>query len=108
MQDIGTLGEHFATLFGEGLSDSSCSDRRTRLPWEIFADLLQPVLRPKATVRRRPEGFWRGLRLVALDGTQFSWSSPFDDADISNFRKALGLTTRCTRRPPRLGMGGRG
>jgi hypothetical protein len=42
------------------------------LPWEIFADLLQRVLRPKATVRRHPDAFWRGWRLVALDGTQFS------------------------------------
>jgi hypothetical protein len=72
MQDIGTLGEHFAVLFGEGLSDSSCSDRRLRLPWEVFADLMQRVLRPKATVRRHPDAFWRGWRLVAVDGTQFS------------------------------------
>lgn len=72
MQDIGTLGEHVETLFGDGLSDSSCSDRRTRLPWEIFADLMQRVLRPKATVRRHSDAFWRGWRLVAIDGTQFS------------------------------------
>ena len=29
---FGTLGEHFALLFSDALSDSSCSDRRQRLP----------------------------------------------------------------------------
>jgi hypothetical protein len=72
MQDVGSLGEHVFTLFGEPLADSSCSDRRTRLPWKVFADLMRRVLRPKATRRRHPEAFWRGWRLLALDGTQFS------------------------------------
>jgi hypothetical protein len=32
---------------------------------------MQRVLRPQAT-RRQPDAFWRGWRVVALDGTQFS------------------------------------
>jgi Transposase DDE domain len=71
MQGAGTLAEHFATLFADTLADSSWADRRARLPWEIFAELLRRVLRPKAT-RRQRDAFWRGWRLVALDGTQFS------------------------------------
>lgn len=71
MQGAGTLADHFFELFGESLADSSWSDRRTRLPWEIFADLLRRALRPRAT-RRHLTAFWRGWRLVALDGTQFS------------------------------------
>jgi hypothetical protein len=71
MQDAGTLGEHFFELFGRPLADSSWSDRRTRLPWEIFAELMRRVLRPRAT-GRHPDAFWRGWRLLALDGTQFS------------------------------------
>lgn len=71
MQGAGTLADHFFELFGESLADSSWSDRRTRLPWAIFADLLRRALRPRAT-RRHAEAFWRGWRLVALDGTQFS------------------------------------
>ena len=67
----GTLAAHFAELFGEPFADSSWSDRRTRLPWEIFADLMRHALRPQAT-RRHRDSFWRGWRLVALDGTQFS------------------------------------
>jgi hypothetical protein len=67
----GTLADHFSQLFDEPLADSSWADRRARLPWEVFADLMQRVLRPQAT-RRHQEAFWRGWRLVALDGTQFS------------------------------------
>jgi hypothetical protein len=74
MQGAGTLAEHFFALFGGSFADSSWSDRRTRLPWEIFADLLRRSLRPLAT-RRHADAFWRGWRLVALDGTQFSLSN---------------------------------
>jgi len=72
MQDTGTLAEHLFQLFREPLADSSWSDRRLRLPWEIFAELMRRALRPRATARQHPGAFWRGWRLVALDGTQFS------------------------------------
>lgn len=72
MQHAGTLATHFGQLFAAPLADSSWSDRRTRLPWAIFAELLRHVLRPRATRRRHPDAFWRGYRLVALDGTYFS------------------------------------
>ena len=71
MQEVGTLSEHAAELFGESLADSSWSDRRRRLPWEICAELMRRVLRPRATAAQ-PAAFWRGWRLVAIDGTQFS------------------------------------
>lgn len=72
MQDAGSLAEHLFQLFRTPLADSSWSDRRLRLPWEIFADLMRRALRPRATRRRHREAFWRGWRLVGLDGTQFS------------------------------------
>jgi Transposase DDE domain len=71
MQDAGTLSEHFSHVFDDRLADSSWADRRARLPWDIFAELMRRVLRPKATGRQR-DAFWRGWRLIALDGTQFS------------------------------------
>jgi hypothetical protein len=71
MHGAGTLAEHSATLFADALTDSSWADRRARLPWEIFADLMRRVLRPQAA-RRHREAFWRGWRVVALDGTTFS------------------------------------
>ncbi len=72
MQEAGTLADHLFQLFREPLADSSWSDRRRRLPWEIFAELMRRALRPRATARLHREAFWRGWRLVALDGTQFS------------------------------------
>lgn len=72
MQDSGTLAEHLFQLFRAPLANSSWSDRRLRLPWEIFAELMRRALRPRATARQHREAFWRGWRLVALDGTQFS------------------------------------
>lgn len=72
MHRHGTLAEHFALLFEDSLSDSACSDRRQRLPWQVFAELMQWALRPLARGGRTGEGCWRGWRLVALDGTQFS------------------------------------
>lgn len=72
MNAAGTLAEHFAQLFEDTLSDSSLSERRTRLPWEVFTELMRLGLRPLAQAAVHPEAFWRGWRLVALDGTQFS------------------------------------
>jgi len=72
MQGPGTLGEHFTELFDAPLADSSLAERRARLPWEVFADLMRRVLRPRATRAKQPDAFWRGWRLVALDGTQYS------------------------------------
>jgi hypothetical protein len=72
MQEMGTLAEHFFELTGQSLADSSWADRRQRLPWEVFDDLLRRLLRPLATPVAHADAFWRGWRLVALDGTQFS------------------------------------
>lgn len=73
MSAAGTLAEHFAQLFADDtLADSSLSERRTRLPWEVFAELMRLGLRPLAQATKQAQAFWRGWRLVALDGTQFS------------------------------------
>ena len=72
MNAAGTLSEHFAQLFAAPLADSSFSERRARLPWEVFTELMRLGLRPLADRAAHPAAFWRGWRLVALDGTQFS------------------------------------
>ena len=72
IHSAGTLAEHFAMLFEDSLCDSACSDRRARLPWEVFAQLMQRALRPLARKRRHRESFWRGWRLIAMDATQWS------------------------------------
>jgi hypothetical protein len=72
MNQTGTLAEHFALLFEDSLNESGCAHRRARLPWEVFAELMRRVLRPLGNARRHQDAYWRGWRLTALDGTQFS------------------------------------
>ncbi|MGQ0737062.1 MAG: IS4 family transposase [Acidobacteriota bacterium] len=91
MQDAGTLAEHLFQLFRTPLADSSWSDRRLRLPWEIFAELMRRALRPRATPRRHRDAFWRGWRLVGLDGTQFSLiNTPQITATVKKARTRRG------------------
>ena len=91
MNPTGTLAEHFARLFEDALCDSACSDRRARLPWRIFAELMQRVLRPLARKRRHPEAFWREWLLVALDGTQHSvTNTPQNNAALRKAKARRG------------------
>ena len=91
LNSTGTLAEHFAMLFEDALNDSACSDRRTRLPWQIFAELMARVLRPLARQRRHPEAFWRGWRLVAMDGTQHSvTNTPQNNAGLRKAKSRRG------------------
>lgn len=75
MNSAESLAEHFAMLCDDPLADSSCASRQARLPWIVFADLMQRRLRPLAQKRRHPTAFWRGWRLRAMDGTQCSWTN---------------------------------
>jgi len=91
MNPTGTLSEHFGILFEDALHDSACSDRRARLPWQVFADLMRRLLRPLARRRRHPEAFWRGWRLTALDGTQHSVSNtPQNNAALRKAKARRG------------------
>jgi hypothetical protein len=66
----GTLGEHLFWLLGIQMSESNLSERRQALPFVVFEELLKRVLRPLSQVST--EAFYRGLRLVAIDGVSFS------------------------------------
>jgi hypothetical protein len=91
MNATGTLAEHFEMLFEDALNNSACCDRRARLPWQIFADLMQRVLRPLARRRRHPEAFWRGWLLTALDGTQHSiTNTPQNNAELPKAKTRRG------------------
>jgi len=72
MYGAGTLVEHLALLTGLRMSGSSVSERRQSLPWEVFVRILDEALWPLAQQSKHAEAFYRGLRLVAIDGTQFS------------------------------------
>lgn len=68
----GSLSEHLRQLLGVDYSDSAASERRQALPWEVFARLMRAALRPLATKKAHPQAFYRGWRLLGIDGVQFS------------------------------------
>lgn len=68
----GYVSEHLRQLFGIDYSDSAASERRQALPWEVFARLMRAALRPLANTKKHAEAFYRGRRLLAIDGVQFS------------------------------------
>ena len=69
----GTLGEHGFWLFGIQMAESTLSERRQTLPFEVFEELRRRVLRP--IKEASAQTLYLGLRLVALDGVSFSLSN---------------------------------
>jgi len=67
----GRLQDAVADLWRLCLSASALSQRRQTLPWEIFRDLLAECLQPLARARQHPQAFYKGWRLLGLDGTCF-------------------------------------
>ena len=72
LQPHGTLRAHVKRLTGIRISDAALAQRRARLPWQILEEILRLVLRPLAKPKQQPSAFYRGLRLVGIDGTMFS------------------------------------
>lgn len=68
----GTFGEHLFWLLGIPMSESTLSERRQVLPFEVFQELLRRVLRPIVDCADRSQAFYRNWRLVAVDGVCFS------------------------------------
>jgi hypothetical protein len=68
----GNLAEHLRQLTGLTLAESTLSERRSALSWQPLREGLRQALRPLGRRAQHPEAFWRGWRLVAWDGTQFS------------------------------------
>lgn len=58
MNGAGTLAEHFAQLFAAPFSDSAFSERRARLPWAVFMELMALGLRPLAQAATQPDAFF--------------------------------------------------
>ena len=86
----GTLGAHMKQLFGIKISDGGLSQRRVAAGVAVFAAVVAASLRPLARLGKHPQAFYRGLRLVAMDGSQFS---------VSNTPQLLGrLSKAATRR----------
>lgn len=69
---VGTLAQHVRELTGQVITDGALSQRRAVLPREVFEELMEAALKPKAEERRHPEAFYRGLRLCGVDGSRFT------------------------------------
>jgi hypothetical protein len=72
LQPAGTLAGHAEQLHGVKMSESAHAQRRRVLPAQLFDELMQAALRPLAEPGRHPEAFYRGWRLVGIDGTEWS------------------------------------
>lgn len=70
--EAGTLGCHVHRLLRKKMSDSALTQRRKNLPFEIFQEVMKYALKPIAKEEEQPDCFYNGLRMVAVDGTQFS------------------------------------
>jgi len=72
LQPAGTLGRHAWQLHGVKMSESAHAQRRQGLPVELFDEIMAEALRPLADAQLHPEAFYRGWRLVGVDGTEWS------------------------------------
>lgn len=70
--EAGTLAQHVKQLTGKSLTDGALAQRRARLPIEVFDQLMEAALKPKAKPEEHPEAFYQGLRLCTVDGSTFS------------------------------------
>ncbi len=69
----GTLSEHLFWLMGIQMDDGTLSERRQALPFIVFDELLRRLLCPLNSASA--QGFYRGWRLVAIDGVGFSMAN---------------------------------
>ena len=68
----GTLAEHLADLGAPPLRDASLAERRQHLDPRLFEEILATALHPLAERRTHPDAFYGDLRLLGIDGVQFS------------------------------------
>jgi Transposase DDE domain len=68
----GSFAEHLFWLLGVKMAESTLSERRQALPFEVFQQLLKRLLRPIVACGGSAQAFYRQWRLVAVDGVCFS------------------------------------
>ena len=67
----------------ESIKPASISGARTRLSWPIFKELQERMCQPLAQAKTHPQSFYRGLRLMAMDGSNFE--VPDEPSNIEAF-----------------------
>ena len=77
-----SLGFHLRLMTGINISDAAAIAHRASLTWTFYAQLFACSLRPLAKLGPQPECFYKGLRLLAIDGVRWS---------LRNTEKVLNL-----------------
>lgn len=75
VRDCGTFSRNVKQLTGQQISDSALSQRRENIAWKVFEQIMDSALSAKADPARHPQAFYRGRRLMGIDGSQFSVSN---------------------------------
>jgi len=83
----GTLQDHVAELTGVQVSGSALTQRRQRLNWKIFQQILDLVLVRRADAQRHPQAFYKGWRLMGVDGTRLALTNTAPI--LAGFNKAV-------------------
>lgn len=71
-QSAGVLSEHVYQITGKRLSDGSLSERRQTMDWPLWVALLRNACGPLAQESRHPGAFYKGWRLIGIDGTTWN------------------------------------
>jgi Transposase DDE domain len=69
MQSSGTFAQNVKMLTGMDFADSSLSERRQHAGFSPWGEALDMILHPVATGNKHPDAFYKGFRLVGVDGT---------------------------------------
>jgi hypothetical protein len=89
----GHLAAHVRQLTGHRIRGSSISERRETMGCALFQSLLKEALGPIAQPTTHPQAFYKGLRLVGMDGTTWSVSNtPPVKASVRKVRSRRGAS----------------
>jgi hypothetical protein len=72
LQPQGTLAHNLTMLTGISMSDSALSERRQSLGVQPWSNAMETVLTPCADPLHHPQAFYKGFRLVGVDGTTWN------------------------------------
>ena len=85
-QPSGVLSQHLRELTGKRHGDSSISERRQTMDWPLWLALIWRACGPLADSQQHPGAFYKGWRLVGIDGS--TWSVANTPAVKRRARKA--------------------
>jgi hypothetical protein len=89
----GPLPVHVRQLTGHRIGGSSISARRETMGCDLFHALLKEALEPIAQPPTHPQSFYKGMRLVGIDGTTWSVSNtPPVKASVRKVRSRRGTS----------------